>query len=702
MPETATNPKPSRPHPDEQQESPVTGNFFDYKKTELNCVTDLTRLRNLAARLEIGPQILERTDEVLSRIEERSFSVAVVGEFKRGKSTFINALLGKEILPADVLPCSATVNRVTYGVKPAAHVRFKGENGEPGRVEEVPVGQLADYVTKLTPESEVTAAQVEEAVISYPSEYCRNNVDIVDTPGLNDDDTMTSVTLSVVPRVDAAILVIMPEAPFSNYEGEFLTEQLLLQDLGRVMFVVTAIDRVQDPAQLERVLGVIRQRITTAVEGRLAEQFGEGSEEYRLYREQIGQPKIFPLSGFKALEAQEAGDEELLVESRFPEFTAELEKFLVEGRGVIELQVLVNRILATGDEILEKLNLELGAMEMAQEDFERAYDEASEKLEGLRRRREEEMAKIDQAAERTRGRLEPLVEQLEEDMRQAVEEVIDDVPIDARELSKQNLPEVTKKLGKKVTQAVQQTARRAGDKIQVEIERDLKREADRLTGFAETVGETLDSVVYRFTALEADTTASRNAGGESLAAVLSLYTGFGGIWSGYREAGVKGAAVGGVTSVGTMLAGGALIGALSLPVSLPVAVVVLGVASIFTGRLATQKVLGGTRVENFKKSYRENALEELEEQLRTQRLYDRVSESITGVYAKLKEELMGEIGDTVEQTQANLDELKDKKGSDAQLSASRRRELQELLGEVTGIRDKGTRLSFQLARIRNV
>ena len=54
-----------------------------------------------------------------------SFCVAVVGDFNRWKSTFINALLGKAILPADVLPASTTLNRVTYGLEPSAKLRYK-------------------------------------------------------------------------------------------------------------------------------------------------------------------------------------------------------------------------------------------------------------------------------------------------------------------------------------------------------------------------------------------------------------------------------------------------------------------------------------------------------------------------------------------------------------------------------------------------
>ncbi len=51
------------------------------------------------------------------KLQSHKFAVGILGEFKRGKSTVINALLGKEIMHADILPCSATMNRVSYDLQ---------------------------------------------------------------------------------------------------------------------------------------------------------------------------------------------------------------------------------------------------------------------------------------------------------------------------------------------------------------------------------------------------------------------------------------------------------------------------------------------------------------------------------------------------------------------------------------------------------
>ncbi|WP_293076004.1 dynamin family protein [Okeania sp. SIO3B5] len=234
-------------------------------------------MREFSQKLNLQKSIF-LIDDVLERVQKNSFSVAVVGEFKRGKSTFINALLSKEILPADVNPCSATLNRVTYGVKPLVQIKFRD-----GGIEEVAIDKLADYVTKLTPESEETAANVKEAVVYYPVHYCQNNVDIIDTPGLNDEANMTEVTLSVLPEVDAAIMVVMAQSPFSQFEKEFVETKLLTNDLGRIIFVVTGIDRYNSPEDAEKGIKYIRDRIQKMTTNRAKEQYGEDSPEYEVY-----------------------------------------------------------------------------------------------------------------------------------------------------------------------------------------------------------------------------------------------------------------------------------------------------------------------------------------------------------------------------------------------------------------------------------
>jgi GTPase SAR1 family protein len=656
--------------------------LISYKRTKLGCVADLRRLLALAERSDLNRSILDLTIDVLRRTENRCFSVAVVGEFKRGKSTFINALLGREILPADIRPCSAALNRVTYGLRPHVSIHYKAQNGGERRVEEIAIDQLEHYVTKLTPEAKHKATQIEEAVIHYPTEYCRHNVDIIDTPGLNDNQNMTAVTMSVIPKVDAAILVIIPEAPFGGYEGDFLTRHLLLQDLGRVLFVVTAIDRIRKPTDRERIVETIRDRIAEAVDARLKEQFAPGSEDFQRYRQQIGTPTVFPLSASLALEAQKENDEKLLEESRFTSFTSALEQFLTQKRGAIELQVLANQILATGEEIVKKINIEMGALTMGQREFQARYDESLGQLEALRRRRDSELRQIDEAAARTWGRLQPMVSRIGEDLKRDALAVIDSAEITVADVWPEKLPALTDRLSGQVSGAVTLRGQRSGEALQIEIERDIRSELERLQDFATTVGRTLQGIEGHLDTAHMGESAPLSVGTQSLVEFTDY---------GWKEQAV-GLSTYFVTGVG---------GLLVAPVAIPVVIGVL-LASMFTSGLVIKSVFGAGRVKRFTKQYRKVILEFIDAELQKRDLPGSLRKNVDEAYAAIKNKLNGELTAAIEQMQSTLDDLRNRKAREEVMTGHRRQELEENRQEVLAVRAKALGLANQLVEAANV
>src|SRR5579871_6730893 len=94
---------------------------MDYGQTAAQLAQDLGVLREYTTRLGLQPSI-RLIEEVLARMREHRFTVAVVGEFKTGKSTFVNALLGVDVVPTDVVPATATLNRMTYGLESSIEV----------------------------------------------------------------------------------------------------------------------------------------------------------------------------------------------------------------------------------------------------------------------------------------------------------------------------------------------------------------------------------------------------------------------------------------------------------------------------------------------------------------------------------------------------------------------------------------------------
>lgn len=161
-------------------------------------------------------------------------------------------------------------------------------------------------------------------------------MDIIDTPGLNDDAVMTSVTLGVLPETDAAIYVILATSPFSETERDFLENKMMTSDLGRVIFVVNGMDYI-DEDEREELLEYIGKRIDSYVMSKAKKVYGEDSEEFRQYKRKIGKPRVVGISAKTGAEGQAEGDEALYQKSKFPELEQEIERLLTADRGAIAM-----------------------------------------------------------------------------------------------------------------------------------------------------------------------------------------------------------------------------------------------------------------------------------------------------------------------------------------------------------------------------
>jgi len=304
----------------------------DYKQIELTLVTDLEKLREQASKHQLA-EVSEELAGALERLRSGRFTLAVVGEFKRGKSTLINALLGQDVFPTDVLPTTATLNRLVYSLEQGVELHYRD-----GRSERIALSQLRDYVTKLDEEAAQRAAQIREAVVYFPCQYCRNNVELIDTPGLQDESAMTDVTMQVLPQVDAAILVISALSPLSESEMLFL-EQLGYGQCAKLFIVVGSIDRLNDPQQVDRLLLGLQRRLDRL----------DDSIKANLH------PKLFPVSAYQALQGRTSNNGDLLRASRMQEFEQALEAFLGQERGLAALLVPLQIGLACIEKIRQQV-----------------------------------------------------------------------------------------------------------------------------------------------------------------------------------------------------------------------------------------------------------------------------------------------------------------------------------------------------------
>jgi len=467
----------------------------NYKQTLFKLGNWLRQLRDFSERLNLQ-NLVNSIDDTLHRVETNAFSIAVVGEFKRGKSTFINALLGREILPADILPTTATLNRVTYGLKPLVKIHFKN-----GSEEIIALEDLSNYVTKLTPESETIASTIQEAIVYYPVSYCQNNVDIIDTPGLSDDETMTAITLSVLPHVDVAILVVMALSPLSESERAFLENHLLNEDLGRILFVVTGIDRCNHPEDVEKIVANVENRIRTYILNGMEKRHGKDSEEYKACVSRIIQPKVFPMSAYQALQAKQKRDPALMAASRFSEFEMALETFLAEERGVIFLQVPVNRVISASKEILTTVAQAITALQQNQVNTQTKYEQEITHLTAQQKmavgRQHQHGAKVEQIFKGTQL----VCSQIEFELQQAVNHAIDTTLITSHDFNQSVLFDRMFKFDGKIAEAIVMCSRRLAGKLQLELQRELSTLPLELKPSDEEIRNFIKSIGIQFVAL---------------------------------------------------------------------------------------------------------------------------------------------------------------------------------------------------------
>ena len=89
--------------------------YMNYQAMVSKVNTSVENLTSICKKLDLQEHA-ESLEKVSSRLQNHVFRVGIMGEFKRGKSTVINSLLGQEVVPADIMPCSATLNRIVWAV----------------------------------------------------------------------------------------------------------------------------------------------------------------------------------------------------------------------------------------------------------------------------------------------------------------------------------------------------------------------------------------------------------------------------------------------------------------------------------------------------------------------------------------------------------------------------------------------------------
>ena len=260
------------------------------------------------------------------RLQSGRLRVLVVGEAKRGKSTLVNALLGREILPSGVTPLTAVATTVTYGTQELARVAFLD-----GRTATCLLAELDDFVTERG--NPGNRRQVAGVTVEVNAPILAGGIDLVDTPGTGSvHEHNTAAADSALPTMDAAVFVLTADPPVSASERDLLTR---VAGLSVSRFVVLNKADYLDHGGLAEAL-----------------DFTE-----RVVGEATGEPtRIYALSARAALTG--AGD------AGFEAFAADVRCYLETGRAAdLERSVAAHLLRLTGS-LLDEVRLARRAAQM--------------------------------------------------------------------------------------------------------------------------------------------------------------------------------------------------------------------------------------------------------------------------------------------------------------------------------------------------
>lgn len=212
--------------------------------------------------------------------------VAVFGRFKAGKSSFLNHLTGRNILPIGVLPLTAAITRLRYGPNEKVEVHFLNHGAK-----SIPPGEIGLYVGEN--ENPSNQKQVASVEVELPALKALRPLEFVDTPGLGSAFAHnTETTFQWLPNVGAALVAVSCDAPLSERDLELLEE--LRQHTPKIVLLLTKADLLTEPQRAE-VLAFVRKQLREKWETELPVFFYSIRPEQAVLKTELEQNLLSPL-----------------------------------------------------------------------------------------------------------------------------------------------------------------------------------------------------------------------------------------------------------------------------------------------------------------------------------------------------------------------------------------------------------------------
>ncbi len=360
--------------------------------------TELARMLDDASEVICALNMQQFTDnlkKLSDKVQNDTFKVQIVGTFKNGKSTFINSILGEEILPAYALPATAVVNEVKWGEEKKAVVHFQNPLPEklPSGIPQKAVEHMKKANMKNIPPLEIPYDEIEKyavipiengkAELEYESPYekievfwplpiLENGVEIIDSPGLNECATRTRVTMNYISKADAILFVLDATHILSADEMRVIEHTLKEQGFEDPFIIVNKFDAIRN-----REKDQMRQYVRDKLDGYTTNEF-------------------FFVSALDALDGKLDDDEELLKSSGMPEFEKALSDYLVKQKGKAKLSQPTRELkrILNEEALFKTIPMQRAALASSLDGLKEKFEKVKPRLDDLRTKKEQLLSRL--------------------------------------------------------------------------------------------------------------------------------------------------------------------------------------------------------------------------------------------------------------------------------------------------------------------
>lgn len=298
-------------------------------------------------------------DSIVEKRSSEPFTLVILGEFKRGKSTIINALLGKELAPSNVSPETYTINEISYSEIPKVEAVL--ENGD----------------RRVLTFRDITRDRLKIKMRLYPSKIAyldiKDNAEIlkemriVDTPGLSDLEDLDKQVTEYLVNADAIMYATSCLLPFSETEQMYLASHIQPQRFGMLYVLVNMTDAMANQTDVDKIMRRFK----------------------RLTGQIVSNAIVYGISGVDELARKTGGDRppdkgtREFYENQFLQFELSLKRDIVMQKDVIRTKRVFTMVENMVGETYNKIRMLSDMAEMDQKVLEnktRDFDEQCEQL----------------------------------------------------------------------------------------------------------------------------------------------------------------------------------------------------------------------------------------------------------------------------------------------------------------------------------